>query len=219
MKSIYKITYLPTGRVYVGRTKKTNTIEVKEFGFMAHERFAEHLTALYRGDHFNVNLTAIWDGDPYKFKFEIICRVVNAGAKQVEDEYIKEYNEKPEGVFNIVKQSKRPSHIPKDIQEKIIKKIKSGMLGKDIAKKYGVSTASVSLLKTGIRGTRAVLNHRMHIQYLKCAKNLVRHSGVGRGSFRSYEGRINCNATLRAQGLSKTFNSSFRGWLNKQGIF
>jgi hypothetical protein len=148
---VYAITNITNGKVYVGLT---NTDKLREnqtisFGVLP-ERFAEHVHSLKRGDHYNDELQQAWDeGSFADFTFPIIEDLPlgthpNA-ALTVEKQWIKAFPD----VYN--QRGRKPfKHAALDAAtiEEIKVRLKAGQLGKDIASTLGVSTASVSLIKT-----------------------------------------------------------------------
>ena len=218
MKAIYKLTHKRSKKVYIGQTKKHENINTTDFGYV-HERFAEHLGAMLRGDHPNKNLAAVWRGKAADFKFEILEVVKNKEAKATENAYIRHYAAIPPGVFNIVKRGPNSPHITMEVRAEILRLLGTGMYGKDVAHQLGISTASVSLVKTGNKSVRAIARSERAKLYREVLKNPTYHTKDrhgGRGA-KPKKGNLNFLRTLINNNVGLEHRSMFKTWCRENG--
>lgn len=209
---IYAITHLPTGKVYVGTTAayKTELVNNAEFG-LTPRRFVEHLASLSAKRHHNADLQGSWAGTKEHYEFQVLAHVPDGtNPFSVETRFIRAYPE----VFNLRKTDKlQPSfkRLPAETREAIVADLRSGMLGKAVAAKHGVSEASVTCIRqeAGLpRGNHRLPEQRKHVPlYKQMAERPVLRT----------DGRVNYLATLRAHDLlGHKCARGFMDWHRKQ---
>lgn len=149
MYHVYALTHTPTGKVYVGLTN-TDRLEIHAPVGLP-RRFAEHLNALEREDHFNDDLQATWAGsyDDYDFRvIEDLGDMTKSAALKVENEWMKAFPE----VFNIRGVKRVAAGWPRKTNEErdeVRRLLAKGFNGKQVAAMTGLSTGTVSLIKNG----------------------------------------------------------------------
>lgn len=203
--AIYKITNKVTKHVYIGLTtleKTIRTINTQAYGPQVH-RFAEHLGGLRRQDHFNPFMQADYDAHGAgSFVFKVVeilpADMDELEALDIERAYIRGTRSP---LYNI--RNAKPQRFPRlSVNEaKVVKRLKRGELGKDIAEDLGVSTAAISLIKN-----RYGVNTRLDQQAKKVrkVKYALRHPVY------LANGRVNLAATARKHGFNVC---TFGGWL------
>lgn len=151
MHHIYSITHKPSSQIYIGvtQTKKLQVYNTRRFGPLP-LRYSQHLLALARGEHYNMGLSMLWDDDETKFEFKVLQDVPpTEDHLKVEARWIKSTPKVLNERHHL--KASRISIMDDETVSGIKEMLAAGVKGKLIADHFGVSTASVSLIKNGVR--------------------------------------------------------------------
>ncbi len=77
MSTIYKFEDIETGSIYIGKTSRD-----------INARSSEHYRALKRGNHHNPKLQKIFNDNPERLVFSVVCKAPSFKVNEVEQDYI-----------------------------------------------------------------------------------------------------------------------------------
>lgn len=144
---VYSMRHVATGAEYIGLTQESrlHLENNPTFGFVP-TRFAEHLYALRRGNHYNRFMSELWDSNQHSWEFHIVRHAGTdfAAARAIEKDLIKNCKR---SLNHRYRRHEFQMRTTPALRAEIVQMLKRGCTGNSIARLTGVSETNVSFIR------------------------------------------------------------------------